>query len=93
MNEVQASYPEVVKEIIAQLKDLRTAGAPLSLATVRCIIIAIIEEQAPDIFGRQFKDGSKFRVSDSFCRKFLDKTLAWSMRKATKAAQKLPADA
>ncbi|KAJ6548994.1 hypothetical protein B0H19DRAFT_858478, partial [Mycena capillaripes] len=80
----------IVRDIIAQLTDLRTAGAPLSLATVRCIIIAIIREQAPEIFEHRFKDGSAFRVSDSFCRKFLDKTLAWSMRKGTKAAQKLP---
>ncbi|KAF8168799.1 hypothetical protein K438DRAFT_1460060, partial [Mycena galopus ATCC 62051] len=76
-----------------QLADLRGAGAPLSLATVRCIIIAILREHAPEVFEYRFKDGSAFRVSDSFCRKFLDKTMAWSIRKGTKAAQKLPANA
>ncbi|KAJ7033852.1 hypothetical protein C8F04DRAFT_896586, partial [Mycena alexandri] len=86
-------HPEIVKEIIAQITDLRAAGAPLSLATVRCIIIATISDEAPELFDRTFKDGSKFRVSDSFCKKFLDKTLAWSMRKGTKAAQKLPENA
>ncbi|KAJ7937517.1 hypothetical protein B0H13DRAFT_1588528, partial [Mycena leptocephala] len=90
---MQGPYPKIVKDIISQLSDLRSAGAPLSLATVRCIIIAIIRNQAPEIFERRFKDGSLFRVSDSFCRKFLDKTLAWSIRKGTKAAQKLPENA
>ncbi|KAF8155131.1 hypothetical protein K438DRAFT_1448993, partial [Mycena galopus ATCC 62051] len=84
---------EVVEEISVQLADLRTSGAPISLATVRCITIAIIRERAPELFEHRFKDGSSFRVSDSFCKKFLGKGLAWSMRKGTKAAQKLPSDA
>ncbi|KAJ7158958.1 hypothetical protein C8R43DRAFT_882155, partial [Mycena crocata] len=78
---------------MSQLRDLRAAGAPISLATVRCIIIVIIREQASELFEHCFKDGSYFRVSDSFCKKFLDNSLAWSMRKGTKAAQKLPVDA
>ncbi|KAK6968926.1 hypothetical protein R3P38DRAFT_3508514, partial [Favolaschia claudopus] len=89
---IVSAHPEIVKEIISQLTDFRVAGAPLSLAVARCVIIAIITERAPELFEHRFKDGSYFRVSDSFCRKFLDKTLAWSMRKGTKAAQKLPAD-
>ncbi|KAJ7150103.1 hypothetical protein C8R43DRAFT_817720, partial [Mycena crocata] len=90
---IQAAHPEVVEDIMSQLRDLRAAGAPISLATVRCIIIVIIREQAPELFEHRFKDGSHFRVSDSFCRQFLDSSLAWSMRKGTKAAQKLPDDA
>ncbi|KAK7047057.1 hypothetical protein R3P38DRAFT_3423853 [Favolaschia claudopus] len=90
---ILSAHPEIVEDIIAQLTDLRVAGAPLSLAVARCLIIAIITERAPELFEHRFKDGSYFRVSDSFCRKFLDKTLAWSMRKGTKAAQKLPANA
>ncbi|KAK6974495.1 hypothetical protein R3P38DRAFT_3378568 [Favolaschia claudopus] len=90
---ILSAYPEIIDEVISQLKDLRSAGAPLSLASVRCIIIATIRDQAPEIFEQKFKDGSTFQVSDSFCRKFLDKTLVWSMRKGTKAAQKLPVDA
>ncbi|KAJ7083056.1 hypothetical protein B0H15DRAFT_757926, partial [Mycena belliarum] len=86
-------HPEIVKEVTEQLVDLRAAGAPLSLATVRCIIITIIKVRAPELFEHRFKDGSTFQVSDSFCRKFLDRSLAWSMRKGTKAAQKLPRDA
>jgi hypothetical protein len=90
---MQTAHPEVVKEIVSQLADLRAAGAPVSLASVRCIIIAIITERAPELFDHRFKDGSTFRVSDSFCKKFIGKTLVWSMRKGTKAAQKLPPDA
>jgi hypothetical protein len=93
LNKMQAIHPEIVEDIMSQLVDLRTAGAPLSLASVRCIIIAIISSRAPELFERRFKDGSTFRVSGSFCRKFLDKALAWSMWKGTKAAQKLPSDA
>jgi hypothetical protein len=90
---MQSAHPDVVEEITAQLADLRGAGAPLSIATVRCVIIAIIRDRAPEVFDHRFKDGSSFRVSDSFCRSFLDRTLAWSLRKGTKAAQKLPANA
>jgi hypothetical protein len=37
-------------------------------------------------------DGSKFRCSESFVRRYLRNTLGWSERHATKAAQKLPAN-
>ncbi|KAJ7815544.1 hypothetical protein B0H13DRAFT_2381017 [Mycena leptocephala] len=90
---ILTAHPEIIKEIVSQLADLRAAGAPVSLASVRCIIIAIITERAPELFDHCFKDGSTFRVSDSFCKKFIGKTLVWSMRKGTKAAQKLPPDA
>ncbi|KAJ7866142.1 hypothetical protein B0H13DRAFT_1636823, partial [Mycena leptocephala] len=86
-------HPEIVKEIVSQLADLRAAGAPVSLESVRCIIIAIITERAPELFDHRFKDGPTSRVSDSFCKKFIGKTLVWSMRKGMKAAQKLPPDA
>lgn len=72
------------------LVTLRNAGAPLSLVAVRAIIVAAIQKDEPDLFGRTFRDGSTFRVSDSYCRKFLHGIMQWSERKATKAAQKLP---
>ena len=53
-------------------------------------MIAFIEEHAPDVFLKKLKDGSSFKCSDSFVRKFLHNTLRWSERRATKAAQKLP---
>jgi hypothetical protein len=41
---------------------------------------------------RKFRDGSTFRASDSFVRKWLHEAMRWSRRKATRAAQKLPVD-
>ncbi|TFK59108.1 hypothetical protein BDN72DRAFT_873088 [Pluteus cervinus] len=37
-----------------------------------------------------YRDGSSFRASDSFVRKWLHDSLHWSIRKETRAAQKLP---
>jgi hypothetical protein len=82
-----------VEEITVQLADLCSASAPLSIATVRCVIIVIIRDRAPEVFDHCFKDGPSFRISDWFCRSFLDRKLAWSLRKGTKAVQKLPANA
>jgi hypothetical protein len=67
-------------------------GTPLSLVAVRAIIVAIVQKEKPELFERSFKDGSTFRVSDSYCRTFLHNVLQWSERRATKAAQKLPED-
>jgi hypothetical protein len=46
----------------------------------------------PSILQRQFPDGSTFRASDSFVRSWLHRTMSWTRRKATRAAQKLPED-
>ncbi|KAJ7894740.1 hypothetical protein B0H14DRAFT_3426771 [Mycena olivaceomarginata] len=47
---ILAPYPELVKEIMTQLADIRSTGAPIFLATVRCVIIALIQTKAPEIF-------------------------------------------
>ncbi|KAJ7314727.1 hypothetical protein DFH08DRAFT_612918, partial [Mycena albidolilacea] len=52
---ILAPYPELVKEIMTQLAEIRGAGAPISLAIVRCVIIALIQTQAPEIFLQEFK--------------------------------------
>lgn len=52
-------------------------------------MVAFIEHDAPHLFTRQFPDGSHFRCSESFVRDYL-RTLGWSERCATRAAQKLP---
>ncbi|KAH9955280.1 hypothetical protein BGW80DRAFT_1135035, partial [Lactifluus volemus] len=65
-------------------------GATVNLITARAIIVATILHMKPDILEQKFKDGSTFRASDSFVRKFLHGLLSWSLRKATQAAQKLP---
>ncbi|KAF8171213.1 hypothetical protein K438DRAFT_1536029, partial [Mycena galopus ATCC 62051] len=56
-------------------------------------MVAHIQHGAPHLFERSMgSDGSKFRCSESFVRRFLRNTLGWSERRATKAAQKLPAN-
>jgi hypothetical protein len=67
-------------------------AAPITLVTVRGIVVATILKMAPEIFERQARDGTTFRVSDSYLRLWLYGTLQWSERKATRAAQKLPND-
>lgn len=75
-----------------RLEQLRDSGAPLSLVTIRGIIVAVILRMAPEIFEKKGKDGSVFRCSDSWVRRWLHRTLNWSERKATRAAHKLPRD-
>jgi hypothetical protein len=89
---VQASYPDVVDAITKRLEHLREASAPITLVTVRGIVVATILKMAPEIFDKRAKDGASLRCSDSFLRKWLHGTLLWSERKATRAAQKLPDD-
>lgn len=90
MNDIQANYPDVVDAISTRLERLRDAAAPITLVTVRGIMVATILKMAPEIFDKKAADGSTFRCSDSFLREWLHGTLLWSERKATRAAQKLP---
>jgi len=89
-NITQANYPLVVNAIKDQLKSLRLGNAPLTVVTVRGIFIATIIHMEPEILQKQHQDGSTFRASESFVRKWLHGTMAWSRRKATQAAQKQP---
>jgi hypothetical protein len=76
-------------KINERLEDLRDSGVALSLLTIRGIMVAFIEHDAPHLFQKTFSDGSRFRCSESFVRKYL-RSLGWSERCATRAAQKLP---
>lgn len=71
---------------------LRNAGAPLTLITARALIVASILGKRPEILEYTFHDGSRFKVSESFVRNLLRCEMQWSMRKSTRAAQKLPKD-
>lgn len=79
------------QKINERLEALRKSGVALSLLTIRGIMVAFIEHDAPHLFKQTFADGSHFRCSESFVRKYLH-TLGWSERCLTRAAQKLPAD-
>lgn len=80
------------KKINDHLTSLRGAGVALTLLTIRAIMVTHIETDAPELFERALGDGSCFRCSESFVRRYLRNTLGWSERRATKTAQKLPAN-
>jgi hypothetical protein len=91
-HDFQSAHPEIVEAIKQRLTFLRRNGATVNLITARAIIAATIIQMDPSIFDKKFRDGSTFRVSDSFVHKFLHAQLSWSLRKATQAAQKCPKD-
>lgn len=55
-------------------------------------MVAMIQRFAPELFTKRARDGSRFKCSDSFVRKYLRDTMGWSERRTTRAAQKLPPD-
>ena len=65
----------LVKE---QLKCLRENHAPVTLVTVRGIMLAVIISKAPELLEKKFADGSTFRASDSFVRNWLHDEMHWS---------------
>lgn len=89
---LQAAYPDVVDAITKNLDQLQEAAAPITLVTVRGVVVATILKMAPEIFQKQSKDGSSFRCSDSYLRRWLHGTMLWSERRVTRAAHKLPND-
>ena len=64
----------------------------MTVITVRALIIASIIRKKPEILAHTFPDGSHFRASESFIRKFLQRLMGWRIRRATRAAHKLPKD-
>jgi hypothetical protein len=60
---------------------------------IRSIMVALIDAHAPSLFTVKRKDGSMFTCSPAFVRKFLKASMNWSIRQATRAAQKIPANA
>jgi hypothetical protein len=84
----KALYPAVQEEIIKQLTTLHEVGVVLILLTIRAIMVAVINKRAPELFETINKDKTQFKCSEAYVRKFLYKTMGWSERRATKAAQK-----
>ncbi|KIJ41450.1 hypothetical protein M422DRAFT_102568, partial [Sphaerobolus stellatus SS14] len=56
-------------------------------------MIAQFHHAIPEIFERHPTTGFLFHCTESFVCKFLHKTLKWSERATTRAAQKIPLDA
>lgn len=75
------------------LQGLRDTKVPLTTNSCRAIIIAHINRDVPELFIRKSKDGSIFRASKPWVRRFLEKEMLWSIRAATRAAQHTPENA
>ncbi|KAE9402441.1 hypothetical protein BT96DRAFT_816550, partial [Gymnopus androsaceus JB14] len=65
-------------------------GVQVSMVMARAIMLAIILCLQPDILEKEYKDGSKFWVSESFVQHWLHWQMNWSVQKATHAVHKLP---
>ncbi|KAF4621853.1 hypothetical protein D9613_012075 [Agrocybe pediades] len=87
---ILSAHPEVVETIKSRLLFLRERGSPISLITARATLVSTILHMKPEILEIKFKDGTSFRASDAFMRKFLHSAMAWSLRKGTHVAQKMP---
>ncbi|KAJ7069136.1 hypothetical protein C8F01DRAFT_976393, partial [Mycena amicta] len=60
-------YPEIRKAINDDLVSLRQAGVPLTLLTIRGIMVAHIQSGAPHLFHTSVRsDGTQFRCSEGF---------------------------
>ncbi|KAF8187081.1 hypothetical protein K438DRAFT_1973251 [Mycena galopus ATCC 62051] len=66
---VLANHPELAGLLTEQVSGLRDARALVTLITVCALFVATILDKAPEIFDKSYKDGSYFRVSDSYLRK------------------------
>jgi hypothetical protein len=83
-------HPDVVDAIKSCLLQLRGNHAPLTVITMRGVILATVTTMRPEILQAKFGDGSTFKASDTFVRCWVRRHLNWTERKATRAAQKLP---
>jgi hypothetical protein len=63
------------------LTNICAAGAKVTVVTACGILVAAILKTAPEILEKTFRDGSTFRASESFLRKWLHDVMRWSPRK------------
>ncbi|KAG8692274.1 hypothetical protein FRC09_011339 [Ceratobasidium sp. 395] len=84
--------PDVVQMIKNGLLALRKTGASLNLRLIRGYMVGVIQHHIPNAFSQVTRSGRLFRCSERFVRHFLRKELGWSVRKATRAAQKHPSN-
>jgi len=69
---------------------LREAHLPLTITTIRGLLIAHLQHFSLDIFTTPSRDGTLFRCSEVFMRKFIKRSLNWSIRSSTRAGCKFP---
>lgn len=56
-------------------------------------MIGCITHLAPSVFEKTDRNGNRFQCSEAFVRKFLENDMGYSVRRITKAGQKVPTDA
>jgi hypothetical protein len=83
----------LVKDITSSIRLLREVGIKVGILLARGILLGHIQHAAPELFHARAADGSVFKGLDTFVRKFLLQEMNYVPRKATRAAQKVPADA
>ncbi|KAN0097881.1 hypothetical protein V8E55_002327, partial [Tylopilus felleus] len=59
-------FPTVEKAIIDWLDALHNRSVPLTLVTIKGIIVAMLMDMVPEIFDVQASDRSSFQCSDNF---------------------------
>jgi hypothetical protein len=82
-------HPEVFRKLLAILTGVRDAGQSVDSSIIQSVIWGTIEALAPELLQRKLKGGQFFEVSRSFSRKFANRWLGWTWRRATTAASKL----
>ncbi|KZS89301.1 hypothetical protein SISNIDRAFT_469349 [Sistotremastrum niveocremeum HHB9708] len=75
------------KHVLAFI-NIQKSGIALDITTARCIMIAVISNESPAIFEKVNKAGQRFTVSRTHVRRYLKR----SVRRATRAAHKFPAN-
>ena len=83
-------YPDTTTTILKSLSDLCTASVPLTLTTIRGIMVRQLQHLVPQIFLEPSKDSTLFQCSEDFVQKFLKCSLGWSLQHSTCAGGKIP---
>lgn len=82
---IQAPFPRLEKDIIAQLTAIRQAGIPVSIQIARAVILAHVRRVDDPKLQRM-----KFCIT--WVRMFLRSILGWADRASTRPAKKVPKD-
>ena len=81
---LQDHHPEVVDVIKKRLLHLQKDSAPpLNVISMHGVILATITIMEPSILDVPYRDGSTFKASDDFVRRWVQRHLNWTERKAT----------
>ncbi|KAF7798423.1 hypothetical protein EIP86_009644 [Pleurotus ostreatoroseus] len=85
-------YPEAFRELKELLISLRQTGIPVVALVARGVMAGFMQARCPAVFAVKTNTGV-FTCSLPYVRKFLRVNLRWSLRKATRAARKIPVNA